>query len=328
MSCDSFRYLFGPVASRRFGRSLGVDLLGQRVCSFDCIFCEAGPTATCTMERAAYVPVEVVVAELRAWSGSGGTADVITLAGRGEPTLHKNFGSVIDAIHRMCSMPVVLLSNGSLFGIPEVRKDAARADIVKVSLSGWDTYSVGKVNRPARDFRFDSSLEGMIRFRQQFQGELRVEVMFVAGLNTDLESVEKLAACVRRIDADIIELNTVVRPPADASAGAVSREVLQEYAVQFGPGATVLGLQPAMEPEEQDRSNPGDLVESIARLLLRRGCTRDELISGIGAARADIEAGLQQLLERGRIACDKNRTGYFQLIQDNPQKSENCGKSS
>src|SRR5512137_2990478 len=100
------KYLFGPVASRRLGRSLGVDLLPFKTCTLDCVFCECGGTTDCTARRAEYVPVEAVVAEVRAWLDAGGTADVITIAGSGEPTLHQRFGDVIRGIKAMTAIPV------------------------------------------------------------------------------------------------------------------------------------------------------------------------------------------------------------------------------
>ncbi len=309
-----FRYLFGPVASRRFGRSLGVDLLGQRICSFNCVFCEAGPTQTCTMMRGSYVPTDAVVAELRAWLDSGGAADVITLAGRGEPTLHRQFGVVIDAIHNMCAIPVVLLSNGSLFGLGEVREAAARADIVKVSLSGWDDASMANVNRPASGLTFDAYLSGMIAFREEFRGELRLEVMFVDGVNTADDCVTKLAACAAKIRADRIELNTVVRPPSEAGTGAVSEDVLHRYAVYFGPQAVVIGCSGEAAPASDNAGDILSLSEQIIGLLARRGCTRNEIAMGVGCPFGRLESCLQILTKQGRIEKAPERPDYYRLV--------------
>jgi len=314
MPGGSFSYLFGPVASRRFGRSLGVDLLGQRVCSFDCIFCEAGPTQACTMERAVYVPTEVVLAELRAWLGSGGDADVITLAGRGEPTLHLHFGRVIDAVHRICSIPVVLLSNGSLLHLEDVRHDAAKADIVKISLSGWDDASIGNVNRPAAGIRFDDYLSGMMSFRRLFNGELRLEIMFVEGMNTGEEKVAKLAACAERIGADKIELNTVERPPADGRAGAVSNACLQQYAGYFGPRAVIIGHSPVAACICSDERGDNTLSDQILGLLSRRGCTVDEMAIGLGCSHGQLQNCLRELAKNGLVRASNNRKDFFERV--------------
>lgn len=318
MTSGGFRYLFGPVASRRFGRSLGIDLLGQRVCSFNCIFCEAGPTQTCTLQRDAYVPLGVVLGEFRAWLGAGGTADVVTLAGRGEPTLHTGFGAVIDAIHGMCEIPVVLLSNGSLMWMPEVRRDAARADIVKISLSGWDGASLETLNQPALGLRFEEYLAGLRAFRRDFTGALRLEVMFVAGVNDTEDAARRIAAHAALLAADRVELNTVVRPPADRRSGPVPADVLLRYAAYFGPRAVVIGplAECASADAAQSSEDQGGLTAQILALLGRRGCTLDELATGIGRREADIQAGLQELIDLGRVRPSEDREAYYQLVRE------------
>ena len=121
----SYRYIFGPVPSRRFGRSLGVDLVQLKTCSFNCVFCQVGATRRTTLERREYVPVESVLAELADWLAQGGTADVITLSGSGEPTLHSRFGDVLERIGELTPVRRVLLTNSSLLHLPAVRAGAS-----------------------------------------------------------------------------------------------------------------------------------------------------------------------------------------------------------
>ena len=120
-----YRYLFGPVPSRRLGRSLGIDLTPFKTCSFDCIFCQLGRTARTTLTRKEYVPVDKVIEEFDDWLKAGGRADYITLSGSGEPTLNSSFGRVIDFVRGATGMPVALLTNGTLLSDPEVRAQAA-----------------------------------------------------------------------------------------------------------------------------------------------------------------------------------------------------------
>ena len=122
-----FKYLFGPVLSRRLGRSLGVDLVPFKVCSYDCVYCQLGRTTQHTLERREWVPTSEVVAELEDWAQQGGQADIVTLAGSGEPTLHTGFGEILQTIRRLGDFRSALLTNGSLLHMPEVRTDAARA---------------------------------------------------------------------------------------------------------------------------------------------------------------------------------------------------------
>ncbi len=143
-----YKHLFGPVPSRRFGRSLGIDLTPFKTCSFDCIFCQLGHTTVLTADRSQHVPLKQVFDELDDWKKNDGVADILTLAGSGEPTLHSGFGEVIEHA-RSLGLPVALLTNGSLLHLPEVRKAAAGADIVKVSLSACKMKSCcPKISKP------------------------------------------------------------------------------------------------------------------------------------------------------------------------------------
>jgi wyosine [tRNA(Phe)-imidazoG37] synthetase (radical SAM superfamily) len=134
----TYRYLFGPVPSRRFGRSLGVDLTPYKTCSLDCVFCQLGRTTKKTIHRQEWVPTDSVLAELTQWLESDGRADYITLSGSGEPTLQSGFGKVLEYIRLKTAIPAVLLTNGTMLHFPEVREAAAAANVVKVSLSAWD----------------------------------------------------------------------------------------------------------------------------------------------------------------------------------------------
>src|SRR5450830_1593621 len=167
ITMSSFKYLFGPVPSRRFGLSLGVDLLPRKTCTLDCIFCEVGPTTHRTLVRKEYVPTEEVLKELAAWFALNLKADFITVTGSGEPTLHTRFGDVLSAIRaqeRVRSHGRVrsaLLTNSTLFHLPEVRSCAALAEVVKVSLSAWDQASFEAITRPHADLSFDRLVDGL-----------------------------------------------------------------------------------------------------------------------------------------------------------------------
>ena len=154
------RHLFGPLASRRLGRSLGIDLTPGKVCSFDCVYCQLGRTRNRTLVRRAWVPLREVLAELDDWFERDGRADFVTLSGSGEPTLHPGFGDVIRHAGTASVVPVALLTNGSLLWDPEVRRGAAAADLVKVTFSSWDQSSYERIHRADPGLRFEEVLEG------------------------------------------------------------------------------------------------------------------------------------------------------------------------
>lgn len=259
---SSFRHLFGPVLSRRLGLSLGVELVPEKTCSYDCVFCQIGRTPHTTLERARFVPEAEVLAEFETWLSGGGKADHITLAGAGEPTLHAGFGEVIDGLRALSAIPTVLMSNGSLFFLPEVRAAAAKADIVKVSMSGWDDASWRRVNRPHPALRFDQMLDGLRMFVASHHGALWVEVFLVRGVNDAPEQVARIAALVNPLRPDRVHLNTVVRPPADPDTSAVAEESMRILASLFRPSAET----PSSDSSRSvSAGEGGGLLETVTR---------------------------------------------------------------
>ena len=179
-----YKHLFGPVPSRRLGRSLGVDLTPHKTCTLDCIFCQLGRTTNKTLDRREYAPVQHVESELDAWIKEGGKADRVTLAGSGEPTLHTCFGDVLQFVRDRTDIPTALLSNGTLFWQSAVREAAKRADMVKLSLSAWDQFSFEHINRPHPDLKFSRIVDGYRAFRRGFRGKLWIEVVLILGTNS------------------------------------------------------------------------------------------------------------------------------------------------
>ena len=298
-----FRYIFGPVPSRRFGRSLGVDLVPFKTCTLDCPFCEVGLTTERTLERKEYVPVAAVLKELAAWLVLKQPADFITLAGSGEPTLHSRFGEILDFIAAQMRARSALLTNGSLLFLPEVRAAAARADVVKATLSAWDQASFAAVARPHPDLRFESVLEGLRRFREEYPGAIWLEVFIVPGVNSAAEQVKRIAVLAEMIRPDRIQLNTAVRPTAERHVQALSPEMLQELAGCFSPPAEVIARFSGQAHREASAS-----IESITAMLKRRPCTVEDVAHSFSLAGEQSKRILSDLLRDGRVRVE-NRDG-------------------
>ncbi|MCK4275198.1 MAG: radical SAM protein, partial [Phycisphaerae bacterium] len=226
-------YIFGPVPSRRLGRSLGVDLVPFKTCTYDCVYCQLGRTTCKTVQRKEYVPLEDVLQELRSKLSS--QPDYITLSGSGEPTLYSKTGELIDRIKAMTNIPVAVLTNGSLLWQAEVRSQLMNADLVVPSLDAGDEAMFQAVNRPHEDITFERMLDGLIEFRREFQGQYWLEVMFLAGHNAIHSEAQNLAECVSLIKPDRVQLNTATRPPAEDYAVTVSQQRLSELAAMFDP---------------------------------------------------------------------------------------------
>lgn len=303
----NYLYLFGPVPSRRFGRSLGVDLTPYKTCNLDCVFCQLGRTTRKTVNRQEYIPTDEVIAELEEWLATDSKADYITLSGSGEPTLHSLFGEVLEFIRANSTIPAVLLTNGTMFHLPEVRDAASVANVVKVSLSAWDQPSYGWVNRPHRVLTFDQLIEGQKTFRAQFKEKLWMEVFLVAGMNSIPSDVHKIAALAREIGPDRIHLNTVVRPPAEEFAEPLSGQCLASLCHLFRPIAEVIA-----EFSTEKDFNLYANKEMVLSTLRRRPCTADQIARGFGMHLNEVSKYLGNLVRAGQIREErKNSTVYY-----------------
>lgn len=302
----NFRHVFGPVPSRRFGRSLGVDLTPLKTCSFNCVFCQLGPTPCTTLERREYVPTTAVKEELLRWRDEGGQADYITLSGSGEPTLHSRFGEVLRFLKTELSCPAVLLTNGSLLYLSEVRAAAAEADVAKFSLSAWDDTSFRKINRPHPDLDFERSFAGMREFRRDFSGRIWLEVFLVAGLNDAPDDVARIAALAESIAPDKIHLNTAVRPPAQSSVRPVPQAELETLSAWFRPHATAIaGFSSRLGSEVEINET------HVLDMLRRRPCTAHQIATAFGMHLNEVAKYTGHLLRTGQVQSESREDGVY-----------------
>ena len=285
-------YVFGPVPSRRLGRSLGVDLVGFKTCTYDCIYCQLGRTTNRTIERRQWVPLDDVLAELE--KKLTANPDYITLSGSGEPTLYSRLDELIEGIRSITDTPIAVLTNGSLFGDHAVRAQLMNADLVIPSLDAGHEAMFRAVNRPHDNISFDRMFEGLIEFRREFRGQYWLEVLLLAGRNAIAAEVEKLAYCVRLIKPDRVQLNTVTRPPAEDYAASVQRPRLNELAEMFDPHAEVIADFRGLYKHSEFAAGR----EGVADLLRRRPCSIEDLADGLGMHRNEVVKYVEELTGR------------------------------
>jgi len=193
------KYLFGPVASRRLGLSLGIDIVPFKICSQDCIYCELGPTTEKSIERKDYAPIEDILAELKERLAEGLSVDFITITGSGEPTLNSRLGELVEKIKKITKIPVAILTNGTLFYRQDVRADCAKADVVVPSLDAGDEGVFEKINRPHPDINIEKLILGLCSFRDEYHGQIWLEVFLVEGVNTGVEQIAEIKEAIKRI---------------------------------------------------------------------------------------------------------------------------------
>ena len=298
-SPETYRYLFGPVPSRRLGLSLGVDLNPAKVCTENCVFCQVGRTTELTAERKAWVPTADVMAEIDRWAAAGHPADYLTLSGSGEPTMHADFGAVLRHAKALGRFRTALLSNGSLMFLPEVRRDAAEADVVKVTLSAWDEESFRNIHRPAAGITFERLLEGERALREEYRGPLWVEVMLLPGYNDAPEQVRAIAAHVNRLKADAVHLNTTTRPAqAGVPVPRVPEAWMRTVAPWFSPAAEI----PVFTGKAVSASAMSDAA--LLELLARHPIALEALAESAGVPESAMEQRLAPLVEAGKLAVE------------------------
>ncbi len=312
-------YVFGPVPSRRLGRSLGIDVIPFKTCTYDCVYCQLGKTTRLTRERCSFVPYQDIVEEVRQKLEAGVQADYLTLSGSGEPTLYTGLGSLIEALKTLTSIPIAVLTNGSLLGEPSVQKDMAEADIVIPSLDAGDSAGFEKINRPCEGISFPRMIAGLTAFRNIFQGEIWLEVMILEGLSSDQETLEHMKRYIEEIRPDRVQLNTVARPPAEAIARPVSPERLREIAAFLGGTAQIV------EDFQSVHNLPEVRVtrDEVLTLLQRRPCSIKDIADGLGIHRNEAVKHVQHLLEKGAIISrEKNNTIFYVPVQETPNASQ------
>jgi wyosine [tRNA(Phe)-imidazoG37] synthetase (radical SAM superfamily) len=302
-------YIFGPVPSRRLGRSLGIDLVPLKTCTYDCIYCQLGRTTRQTVERKPYVPRESVIRELQEkLSTLSAPPDFITFSGSGEPTLNSRIGSIIEAVNRLTDLPLAVLTNGSLLHLEAVREALQGADVVIPSLDAAHSSLFRLINRPHPSLNFSQVIEGLKKFRKEYTGEIWLEIMLCRGFNDENQHIERLRVEIEKICPNRIHLNTVVRPPAEEFAYPLSKEQLEKAAHLLGGKAEIL---PAECPASPTRVY-GEIDREVLLLLERRPCSLEDLSRAFGVSEKDMAASLRKLRDKGTVGYDVyNRTVFY-----------------
>jgi len=300
-------HIFGPVPSRRLGRSLGIDLIPPKSCTYDCLYCQIGRTSIKTIERKSWVPVDDIIAELKAKLST--KPDHITLSGSGEPTLYSDCGLLIEKIKQITDIPVAVITNGSLLFMPEVRKDLQDADVVIPTLVSGNEETFKKINRPAPEITFDKMLQGLIDFRREFKGKYWLEVFLIAGLNDSDEQIDKLSQCIKKIRPDKVQLNTVSRPPAE-DVKAISPERLEQIAENIDKNAEVIA---DFKHIAVDGFNAKD--DDIIEMLKRRPCSADDISTGLKIMKLEVLKHIEILIGSGKIeSVSQNGKTYYKVV--------------
>lgn len=228
------QHVYGPIPSRRLGRSLGVSPIPGKTCNYACNYCMLGDTNQMSAERKEWVPLEDLLNELDSFLASGVDYDTVTVCGEGEPTLYSRLGELVSALRDRQDKPVAVITNGGNIDLPEVRQALMGADIVLPSLEAGDESSWRAIHRPSPHINYEAIIDGLKTFSRDFKGQLWLEIMVLKGYNDSPDQIKALQALVEEIRPDRVYINTPVRPPADPTVKAPNHEKVRAIAEQLG----------------------------------------------------------------------------------------------
>lgn len=333
----SYKYVFGPVRSGRLGLSLGLDLLGDAICSLDCVYCEVGRTTRLAKERAPYVAAKDILDELGRWAAeTGRRPDYVTLGGLGEPCLNSEMGAVIQGVREILpGTPVAVLTNSTMLGDPAVRRELALADAVLPSVDTLVPEEMRRLNRPCAGVDVESVRSGLAAFAAEFGGDLFVEVLLVAGMNDSEENLALLAEFIGGLAPRRVDVVTMTRPGALKSASPVPAETLARWREALcglatgddEPSASRTGgtkhipTDAAAAPGADEAAGATDADDAarqrVAASIARRPQTAAQLADALALDEGAVRNALDALDAGGELASfDDGEDTFFALREE------------
>ncbi|MDD4145172.1 MAG: radical SAM protein [Prolixibacteraceae bacterium] len=225
------RKVFGPVPSRRLGKSLGVNNIPYKICTYSCIYCQVGKAIKMQVERQEFYEPEKLFDEVRksllSITNNKDYPDYITIVPDGEPTLDINLGSLIQKFNSL-QLPVAVITNASLINLPDVQQDLLSADYVSVKADTFNIDTWKKINKPYKSLDLYEIISGLESFARQFQGKLVTETMLIEGVNDSYNELENTVRVIENFEPDIAYLAIPTRPPAYKNATASDAVIVNE----------------------------------------------------------------------------------------------------
>jgi wyosine [tRNA(Phe)-imidazoG37] synthetase (radical SAM superfamily) len=222
---------FGPIPSRRLGRSLGINNIPPKICSYSCIYCQIGKTSNMKVQLQVFYPPSQIFNEVQEKveksREKGESIDYLTFVPDGEPTLDINLGQEIKLIKSL-GIKIAVISNSSLIDQKQVRENLKEADLVSLKVDSVEEKIWRRVNHPHRNLYLKSILEGMLKFNESFRGKIITETMLIRDINDDSQYIERVADFLAQLKPSRSYLSLPIRPPADRWVQSPSEEVVNQ----------------------------------------------------------------------------------------------------
>lgn len=287
----TYKYIFGPVPSRRLGLSLGVSPIPESCCNYSCVYCQLGLTRNMTNTRSDFFPLKEIIDEFKEYLKRGTTFDVVSIVGEGEPTLYLMLEELILSLKELTDKPVVVITNGSLLYMEEVRKALYNADIVLPSMDGYNEVTFKKINRPYGKIKYQEAIDGLKEFSENFKGELWLEIMLMKGLNDSEEQILGYKKLLDEIQYERLYINTPVRPPAEENIEEIDKKTMEFAENNLG------GISIDLISSQGFSSDINDHKAAVKSIIKRHPMNQMEIYSFLESRGCDQE-------EREKIIID------------------------
>ncbi len=312
-------HVFGPVPSRRLGRSLGINNIPPKYCSYACVYCQLGRALSLTSTPATfYSPaklVDEVTCVLERLRNVGEEIDYLTLVADGEPTLDNHLDELLSRL-RHFNIPIAVITNATLLHLPEVRKALLSADWVSVKVDSVTEEVWRRIDRPAKNMILETILAGIELFAANFKGELVTETMLVDGINTSAKELEKTSVYIGKLNPDCAYLSAPVRPPAEEwieiPEAAVLNRAYQLFSHSLKHVEFLLGY------EGNAFANTGDPLEDILSITAVHPMREDALKEFLGRQGVGFDC-VHKLVQQNLLKCSTyaGRRFYVRALRRN-----------
>ena len=311
------KYVFGPVPSRRLGRSLGISPIPPKTCNYSCIYCQLGKTSVLTNDRKMFFPVQNIVQEVKKALEKEHVIDYITIVGDGEPTLYLGLGELIEEIKKITNIPVAVITNGALLYNQEVRKELLLSDVVLPTLDAVEERMFRIINRPHKDLKLELIIEGMRKFREEFSNQIWMEVMLVKDKNDSKETILAIKEILDELKVDKTFINVPIRPPAESWVEIPSNEVLAEAQKILNAESIAHFENLLIESVDRDAS-PEDQILSITK---RHPLREDQIMTLFpNLNEEEIKKMLDGMSKKGLIKIEKYMNHRFWTAKEEKKK--------
>ncbi len=297
--------VFGPVPSKRLGQSLGIDPIPMKTCNWNCVYCQLGRSVPLNNQRSEYISTEIILQEFitAIQTIPKEKIDWITFVGSGEPTLHSRIGELIRGVKSLTDHPVAVLTNGALLYRPEIRLELSAADAVLPTLDAGDVDLYRKINRPWPELTFERQIDGLRAFREEYTGQLWIEVMLIAELNDGEAELQAIKTILNTISPDEVHINLPTRPPAEPWVYPPQNERLERARQILGESARIVSDRHGKIEFFSD----ADLGESILEIISRHPLEESAIVQMLAGWSAETVLEILTALEEQGLAQQVKR---------------------